>query len=180
MAVSSTTILPAQPAVGGGSLFTPFGGDGRIAPLGVYDVDSRVVGDAGGGNATVTIGFDARYTSICAWAQAYVIADTAGGDFQLQLFDNDTSLPNVRVCGVIPGVAEAFQTINSVYLWYPPPIWLPGAGRIASSFLNVDATETYGLATQIYVFDRNVRQLMAMQWLNSIRVGVNSPPAGVN
>jgi len=177
MSVSNTVILPAQPTLGIGTLFTPFGGDGRSAPLGVYDVDVRVVGDAGAGTASLTIQYDNRYTMLCSYCMAYVNADTAAGEFSLQLTDTDISQPNVHIVGTLPGVAEAFQGQNSVYLWFPPPIWLSGAGTVVASYLNVDATETYGLSAQIYAFDRNVRQIAAAQWLNLVRVGVNSPVA---
>jgi len=177
VAVAETVLLPAQPTLGQGSLFTPFGGDGRSSPLGIYDVDARIVGDASGGNAVITIGFDPRYTSLVGWAQPGVIADTAAGEFVIQVQNSVTGLPNARAIGTLPGVAEAFTAINSAYLWFPPPLYLPGDGRLIATFANVDATETYDLACQIYVFDRDVRQLTAMQWLNLTRVGVNAPTA---
>jgi len=177
VAVAVTVVLPAQPATGAGTLFTPFGGDGRSAPLGVYDVDAFVVGDASGGNAVVNIDFDARYTNLLSFAQAGVLADTAAGEFQLQLSDNTVFIPNVRIVGTLPGVTEGFVTPNSVFLWYPPPLFLTGAGRISATFVNVDATETYDLAAQIYVFDRNVRQISPAQLLNMVRITANSVPA---
>lgn len=177
MAVSSTVTLPQQAAVGQGTLYTPFGGDGKSAPLGIYDVDIRVVGDAGGGNAGVTIAFDPRYTSVIAYVLAYVIADTAAGDFQLAIEDSVQALPNTRIVGTLPGVAEAFQAQNSIYMWYPPPIWLDGNGTVSASYVNVDATETYGMSVQMYVFDRNVRQIEAAQFLNMVRIGNNAPVA---
>ncbi len=177
MSVALTVILPAQPATGGGALFTPFGGDGRVAPIGVWEVNMTLVGDAGGGNAELTCGFDRRYTSIVTYAQASVTADTAAGEFLLQLRDDATQLPNIRVVGTLPGVAETFSAVNSSYLWYPPPIWLTGDGRISARYVNVDATETYNLDCQIYVFDRSVRQITAMQTLLLTRIGVNAPTA---
>ncbi len=175
MAIASTVLLPDQPAAGGGTKFTPFGGDGTQAPLGCYDVDMHLVGDASGGNAVLTIGFDPRFTSMLVYVLAHVIADTAAGEYQLQLFDNDTALPNIRVIGTLPGVAETFVSVNSAYLWSPPPIFMAGAGRIGASFPNVDVTETYGIAASIFVFNRDVRQISPMQFLNMSRVGINAP-----
>lgn len=177
MAVSVTLSLPAQPSAGDGSLFTPFGGDGRIAPLGVYDIGIQVVGDASGGNATAQVVMDPRYTSLVAWVAGWVEADTAAGEFMYRLTDGVTNLPNLRIVGTYPGVTEGFSSRNSTYLWYPPPIWLTGNGRIDVVAVNVDATETYGLSCAIYVFDRNVRQIAPAQLLNAVRIGVNSPVA---
>lgn len=177
MAVSLTVTLPAQPATGAGALFTPFGGNGRSAPLGVYDVGMQLVGDAGGGNATLTCVFDQRYTSMVSYVLPQVIADTTAGEFMCQIVDTNVSLPNVRILGTLPGITEAtLSAVNSSFLWYPPPLYLPGSGNALSVFVNVDATETYAMDLQIFVFDRNVRQLTAMNWLNQLRVGVNSIP----
>lgn len=177
MSVSLTVTLPSQPATGTGSLFTPFGGDGKAAPIGVYDVNMILVGDAGGGTATLEILMDRRYMSMVCYAQASVTADAAAGEFQLQLTNNVVAVPNIRVVGTLPGVAETFTAVNSVFLWYPPPVWFNQDGRLSARYVNVDATETYNLDASILVFDRNVRQLTALQFLAQTRVGVNSVTA---
>ncbi len=177
MAITSTFALPAQPAAGGGAFFTPFGGDGKIAPIGVWDINFILVGDASGGAASLEILMDPRYMSMVAYAQASVTADTGAGEFQLQLTDTAIAVPNIRVVGTLPGVAETFTAVNSVFLWYPPPVWFTGNGRLSARYPNVDATETYNLDASILVFDRNVRQLTALQFLAQTRIGVNSVTA---
>lgn len=177
MAQTSTFTLPAQPAAGSGAFFTPFAGDGKSAPLGVYDVNFTLVGDASGGANNLQILMDPRYISMVGYIQASVTADTGAGDFELQLADTVTNVPTIRVVGTLPGVAETFTAVNSVFLWYPPPVWLSSTGRIQAKYPNVDATETYNLDCSIFVFDRNVRQLTAIQWLNMTRVGVNAVTA---
>jgi len=174
MAVATSVTLPAIPSVGLGTQFTPFGGDGKSAPLGVFDVDVRVVGDASGGVASLSLNYDGRYTSMCSYVMIYINADTAAGEFTAQIRDSRTSLPSVRIVGTLPGVAEAFNVTNSAFVWYPPPLYLAGPGQLNVDFLNVDATETYGMACQIYVFNRDVRQITPMNYLNLTRVGVNS------
>lgn len=175
--VSATLALPGQPPAGDGAVFTPFGGNGRLAPIGMWDIGMQVVGDATGALAQCQVQFDPRYTGLVAWVSAWVAADTAAGEFSIQITDAQLSLPNLRIVGTLPGVAEAFQTRNSSYLWYPPPIWLNGEGRLNTFFVNVDATETYGLSCAIYQFDRNVRQYSPAQALNAVRIGVNAPTA---
>jgi len=175
VAVSEVVSLPAQPSAGDGVLFSPLGGDGRSAPLGIYELGAQVTGDAGGGNATVQINMDPRYTSMVAYCAPFVVADTAETEFVAQIVDLVLFVPNLRVVGTMPFVTEGFSSRNSTFLWYPPPIWLNGNGSIIVSFVNVDATETYGLTASIFVFDRNVRQLAPVQWLNATRIGVNSP-----
>ncbi len=177
MAVSESFALPAQPAAGVGALYEPLGGDGRVAPMGVYSVEAQIVGDASAGNANITMDFDPRYTSVLGWVSPWIVADTAAGDFSIELLNTVTTLPRVRVVGTLPGVAEAFTSRNSAYLWYPPPIWYTANGRLNVTFVNVDATETYGMACCVYIFDRNVKQYAPLQWLNQMRIGVNSPVA---
>lgn len=177
MAVGDVITLPAQPVAGDGVLYSPLGGDGRSAPLAVYDIGIQVVGDAGGGNAVVTVNFDPRYTSLVAWVAPFVAADTAATEFFVQLVDTVLFTPNLRIVGTMPFVTEGFSARNSSYLWFPPPMWFNGNGQLNANFVNVDATETYGMNCSIYVFDRNVRQIQAAQWLNMTKIGVNSPTA---
>ncbi len=175
MSVAVTLILPAQPAAGDGAVFTPFGGDGKTAPLGMYDVGFEIVGDGSGGTATCTLAMDERYTSMVCLANPYIAGDAAAGDFTLFIFDTTLGAPNIRVLGVIPFVG--FGTRNGSYMWYPPPMFLSGSGRLMFQAPNVGVGETYGLSACVYVFDRNVRQLSPISLLNMSRVGLNAPIA---
>lgn len=157
-------------------MWVPLGGDGVTAPLGYFDVDSRVVGDASGGTAQIAIHFDPRYTSLLAWANISVLADTAPGDFAMQLLPSLTTA-GLIIVGTLPGVEEAFTSSNSAYLWYPPPIFHAGNGVCRVFFPNVDATETYSMAVQVFVYNRDVRNRMNMTWLHQLIPSTNAPVA---
>ncbi len=157
-------------------MWVPLGGDGVTAPLGYYDVDTRVVGDASGGTAQLAVLFDPRYTNLCAWVNIGILADTAAGDFALQLLPV-VGVAGLTIVGTIPGVAESFTSQNSAYLWYPPPVFYAGEGVTRAFFPNVDATETYSLTTQIFMYDRDVRNRMNMTWLHQLIPSTNAPIA---
>ncbi len=152
------------------------GGDGVTAPIGYYDVDAQLVGDASGGNAVIAVTFDGRYTSLLAFANVKVFADTAAGEFSLTL-SRSGAFSGLSVVGTFPGVAESFVTANSAYLWSPPPIFFAGDGRLQAHFVNVDATETYILQCQVFAYDRNVRNRMNMTWLQQTMPATNAPVA---
>ncbi len=175
MSVTEVVQLPGQPTLGS-SVWVPLGGDGVTAPLGYFDVDARLVGDASGGTASISIDFDPRYTNLCAWANAKVIADTAAGDFALHLTP-DAVTNGVTVVGTFPGVAEALFATNSCYLWYPPPIFYAGDGRVRLFTDNVDATETYSLTACIFMYARDVRNRMNMTWLHQLIPSTTAPVA---
>ncbi len=175
MAVTSEITLPAQPGIGVVT-WVPLGGDGVTAPIGYYDVVNQVVGDASGGNATCSVIFDGRYTSLLAWANPKIFADAAAGEFSMDL-TRSSAFNGLNVVGTFPGVAEAFVTANSSYLWYPPPIFFAGDGRVRFNALNVDATETYVLQCQVFAYDRNVRNRMNMTWLHQLIPSTNAPVA---
>ncbi len=175
MAVASTITLPAQPSQGAVT-WVPLGGDGVTAPIGYYDVDVQLVGDASGGNAVIAITFDARYTNLCAWANVKVFADTAAGEFSISM-TRSGAFSGLIIVGTLPGVTEGFVTANSTYLWYPPPVFYAGDGRIQAFFLNVDATETYVMTLQVFAYNRDVRNRMNMTWLHQIAPSTNAPVA---
>jgi len=176
MAVSSIVTLPAQPTVGA-SIWIPLGGDGVYAPIGYFDVLNQVVGDASGGNATLQINFDRRYTNLLSFVNVGVQADTAAGDFQIAMEEIDGAALGLAVNGTLPGVAETFVTVNSAYMWYPPPVFYPGAGQVRAVFPNVDATETYQATVQVFAYNRDVRSRMNMTWLHQIVPSTNAPVA---
>ncbi len=176
MAVTETVTLPAQPTIGS-TIWVPLGGDGVTAPIGYYDVLARIVGDASGGVATVHIIFDNRYTNLLAWSNIGILADTAAGDFALQMEKSNTALTSIQVVGTIPGVAESFIGQNSSYLWFPPPTFYAGDGQVRFFTPNVDATESYQMAIQVFAYNRDVRNRMNMTWLHQIVPSTNAPVA---
>ncbi len=173
MSVSSVFELPAQPTTGS-AVWVPLGGDGVTAPLGYYDVVTTIVGDVSGGTAQLRVDFDPRYTNLCAWANVKIIADTAAGDFAIHLNPNATTA-GLTIVGTMPGVAEAVFSTNSAYLWFPPPLFHAGEGTLIAFWANVDATETYSLSAQIFVYDRDVRNRMNMTWLHQLIPSTTAP-----
>lgn len=175
MAVSATLTLPGQPA-SGNSIFEPLGGDGTRAPLGCYQSSVAVAGDAGGGNATLTINFDPRYTNLCAWINLTVASAAAAPDFQCRLHGGTgTITPDVHVVGTMPH--QAVETPNAAFLWFPPPLYFIQLGQIRMSVLNVDVTETYTLITQIYCFHPEVTRITPLPLLQLNVPGVSAPAA---
>ncbi len=143
MSVSSEITLPAQPGVGRVD-WVPLGGDGVTAPQGYYDIDVQLVGDASGGTASIVVNFDIRYTSLISFVNAKIEADTAAGEFSLDLERSAGISGGVHVVGTFPGITEGVVLVNSAYLWYPPPIFYAGDGRARFFCVNVDATSTSG------------------------------------
>lgn len=175
MAVTSSVILPAQPDAGVVS-WVPLGGDGVTAPLGYYEVDLQLVGDASGGNATINITFDGRYTNLLSWANLKIFDDTAAGEFSVDL-TRSAAFNGLHQVGTYPGITEAVVTVNSAWLWYPPPLFFAGDGRLRVIQVNVDATETYVVQAQVFAYDRDVRNRFNMTWLHQITPSTNAVTA---
>ncbi len=165
MAVSGTVALPAQPA-SGSTDYVPLGGDGKSAPIAYYIVNVEVAGDASGGTATTRIDFDTRYTSVVTWLNFIVDTAAAAPDF---LMFTHVGTPATQTAPAIvstaPFVATTITSANAAFLWYPPPILYSQRGNASAVSLNVGVNETYGLRAQIYVFDADVAQLAALEWL---------------
>lgn len=176
MSLLSTTQLPAQPTVGT-TVWVPLGGDGVTAPLGYYDVQSRLVGDAGGGSASIQVIFDTRYTNLMSFANIGVQADTAATEFSLDFQKSSAALTSIQINGTMPFTLEASFTQNSSYMWYPPPVFFAGDGQVLFRTVNEDATETYSLTLQVFAYNRDVRNRMNMTWLHQISPSVNAPTA---
>ncbi len=172
MSVTSAFILPAQPAAGVIN-WVPLGGDGVTAPLGYYEVDAQLVGDASGGIATIAVTFDGRYTNLLAWANLKIFDDTAAGEFSVDL-TRGAAFNGIHQVGTMPGITEAVVTVNSSWLWYPPPQFYAGDGRLRAIWVNVDATETYVIQAQVFCYDRDVRNRMNMTWLHQITPSTNA------
>lgn len=175
MSVAMTTTLPAQPATGT-TLWEPYGGSGYIAPLGRFLFRHTLQGDAGGGNSTITIINDERYTNLYAWLHIGIAVDAAAGDFSMGI-SVDASTPAVHIVGTIPQVATGVGTTNSAFLWYPPPIYTPGSGRCFFICPNVGVGEQYILSGVVYCFDRDVRKITPLTVLNQVITAGNNVPA---
>jgi len=175
MAVSVITQLPAQPAAGD-STWQPLGGNGTQAPIGSYIFETQIAGDATGGNATVTVNGDVRYTNIYAWLAGMIDADAAAGDFMLTISRGGGSLEAPpRIVGTIPTIATTVGATNSSYLWYPPSLLYNQSGVAAFQCPNVGVNETYILRGQVFCFNPDVRALAAFQWLRMVSPGGGAP-----
>ncbi len=179
MSVASSVTLPAQPTVGA-TVFRVLGGDGMFAPIGEYVVDMGIVGDAGGGVASLTVEGDPRFCNVFRWLNPAITASAAAADFSLQLLQTTSSIeaPAV-VTGTMPFIAAAISTLNSSLLHYPPIMFYPGNGAVVFTTDNVGVLETYRLRLQCLVFDINAPQRVPLSWLmqnmvNGTVVG-NSP-----
>ncbi len=175
MSVAATVTLPAQPAAGG-TAFIPLGGNGQAAPLGCYQADVSVTGDAGGGTATLTMTLDTRYTNLIAFVNATVSSAAAAPDFALKVDGGIGTTPaSVIVVGTMPH--QGVDTINAAFLWYPPPVYYIQGGRIRYVTDNVDATEAYRLNCQIYCFHPEATRLTPLPFLQWNVPGVSAPAA---
>lgn len=175
MSVSEVFQIPNQPTIGSVA-WVPLGGDGVTAPIGYYEVDAQIVGDVSGGNASVSCAFDPRYTNLLAWVNIKIDDDTAAGEFHMDLV-RSAGVTGINVVGTFPGVTEGFAALNSCYLWYPPPLFFAGDGRVRFNAVNVDATETYVMDLQVFAYDRDVRNRMNMTWLHQLIPSTNAPVA---
>lgn len=177
MSVASSVVIPAQPTTGR-TVYTPLGGNGITAPHGCYLVELRIVGDGGAGTSTLSIQGDARFTNLFAWINPKTGASAAANDFVLLLEETaGSTVPNTVVVGTMPQVAAATFGTNASFLWYPPPVYFKGNGRIQAQQPNVGAGETYFLAAQVYVFDIDVAQKTPLPFLQWNVPGVSAPAA---
>lgn len=176
MSVSTTVILPAQPAQGE-TVYTPLGGDGRSAPLGCYFCRAEIEGDAGSGTAAITIELDRRYTNLITYLNFQINVDAAAGDFMMRVMrdPSGTQPDRAQIVGTIPQVPTTLTQDNAAFLWYPPPVFFQGAGAGVASTLNVAATETYMLTAEVLVFDVDIRRLAPLPWLMLNVPGVSAP-----
>lgn len=177
MSVSSSVQLPAQPA-SGRTVFTPLGGDGIGAPLACYLVDIDIAGDAGGGVASLQIFGDPRFTNLVAWMNIKATSAATATDFLMQIEDAvSTTVPKPQIVGTLPQIDPSLFGANAAFLWYPPPIYFPGTGNFQVVTENVDATEVYTLALQVYCFNVDVLQLTPLPFLQWNVPGVSAPAA---
>ncbi len=177
MAVAIAVSLPSQPSQGAAE-YVPLGGDGKAAPMGCYFVRAEVDGDASGGNATLTINLDPRYTNLVAFVNLKIGVDATAGDFFLGTFTGtglDAAAP--EIVGTIPQVATSVNTNNSSFLWYPPPVFYQQEGQVFAAVPNVGVLETYKLLVEVLIFDADVRRITALPFLMMNVPGVSAPAA---
>ncbi len=158
--------------------YVPLGGDGRSAPMGCYFCRAEIAGDASGGNASIIINYDTRYTNLTAYLNLMIAVDAAAGDFLLGTFTGQgASAAQPQIVGTIPQVATAVNTNNGTFLWYPPPVFYQQEGQAFAVVPNVGVGETYKLAIEVLVFDPDVRRLTPLPLLMLNVPGVSAPAA---
>ncbi len=174
MAVSDAVTLPAQPAAGL-TTFVPLGGDGTLGPLGYYLCEIDLAGDAGGGNSSITINGDPRYTNQFSFVNLKIDVATAAAEFVVSLRLNTAVILNqIQVNGTMP-LIDITQPTSS-FLWVPPPLLFETAGALSFVTPNVAATETYRLFAQVMAWDKNVTHRTAYGIIAQSFSGVSPPP----
>lgn len=174
MAINSAVTLPAQPAAGL-TTFVPLGGTGTLSPLGYFLVELDLVGDAGGGNASLTINGDPRYTNQFAFVNLKIDVATAAAEFVVSMRLNTAVILNqIQVNGTMP-LIDITQPTSS-FVWVPPPMLWETAGALSFVTPNVAATETYRLFTQVMVWDKNVTHQTPYGYIAQSFPGVSPPP----
>lgn len=143
------------------------------APLGCYLTDLQVDGDASSGVATLTINLDRRYTNLVALVNPSATSVDSAPEFHVSMAQVTGS--DIVVVGTMPKVA--IETINTAFLWFPPPIYYVQEGRVRLVMANTDATEDYRLFAQIYCFHPEATRRTPLPILQWNVPGVSAPAA---
>lgn len=132
MAVSDIFTLPAQPGTGTSS-YVPLAGNGFSSPHSMWIIDAQLTMDASGGDASVRVSFDPRFSCI---AQVLSIESTdttqRAGEFNITVQDSAAFFSVAKLLEV--GVAA-----DHLALWSPPPI--VRADRFIVRTPNIDTFE---------------------------------------
>lgn len=165
MAVTTTLTLPGQPD-GGLAEYVPLGGDGHTAPLAAWMVWGMTdTGDASGGNATLAIVMDPRYTALVSYVALSIRQGTAAdADFRARISPQGAIYPTGSdfwgETGVITSVSSTVTGTECNTTLTPVPVMLRQSGddpQLAVQFVNVNG-DVYFLNCLIYLWDINVRQ----------------------
>lgn len=160
MAVSVATTLPAQPAIGLNT-YVPLGGDGWTAPHSVAEFSISSVGAAGGGNNTITLTFDPRFTSIVSYVRLVNAGASAAIEMLLRMRPPLPRVqPQVEAFANQAGVLSLFT--QNLFTWAPPP--LPHMGILEGVTTNVDG-DTLSMMGYIYQFQVDVLQKVPLNFV---------------
>ncbi len=172
MAVSSAVTLPAQPSVGS-SRIVVLSGNGYHHPKSMYEVQVSLTGAAGGGNSTITLTTDPRFTSLVLRVELTVLASSAQQDYQLTLAMRGSSISSSLVGEL---TFNSVSTLTPAVAWWDPPPILP-VETIESVVANVDGDVTL-LTCWIYNYDINALNVVPLtQLLASLpRTSAQSQP----
>ncbi len=152
MAVAIDVTLPAQPGTGINT-YEPLGGDGWSAPHSVSEFSMSSAGDASGGNNSITLNFDPRFTSVVSYVRLSNSSASGALEMNLTMFPVGRSQPQVQAfANAVPVIG--LTTIN-LFTWCPPP--LPHMGRLVGLTTNTNG-DTLSMMGYIYQFQINVLQ----------------------
>lgn len=117
---------------------------------------ANVVGDAGGGLASINITLDRRFTSMVQYVTGQIDEVVSAIDFSW--FISSPFMASIVDKGVDVQLADAI-TPNCGHTWNPVPILVPGgaAGLLSLNWPNV-LGDFYFCDALIYLFDIDVRQ----------------------
>lgn len=164
IAVSETVTLPAQPTTGN-LTFVPLGGDGYTSPRAAYAlVNHKVVGDAGGGAATLEVVLDDRFTSLVSFVSVesqQVSSADVGLRIEISSIAGGRQIPQMRHQEVATAISATIAASTISRTWNPPAQLLPGAGevgRVQFKMINT-LNDDYFLSMLVYLFDIRAREL---------------------
>ena len=158
MSVSETIALPAQPSTGRTALI-PLGGDGFEAPISYTALEAQLTGDASGGNATIKVEIDDRYTQLLAYA---VLSHDQSSAVAYRVDFQCTTEDQLIESGEIQGYASGTTGRIGNYIWEPPAALCaaaPGGQRpnLRYQAANVNGAQ-YVLNCKFLNFDRRARE----------------------
>lgn len=156
MAVAATVQLGDQPGTGRIRQI-PLGGNGKTAPISMYEVQVALANDASGDESTITVNRDPRYTSICTLIGGTVTVPAAGIEMLFEMQDTENAGPISR--GFANAVPIASVGGTSIAVWNPPPIMTMTTWRMITA--NVDG-DTAAFQAWFYNFDRRILELTPM------------------
>lgn len=180
MAVSGAFQIPGQPASGGGAdallgtvRFIPLMGNGRVAPLCMYEVAASLASDASGGNNTITITFDERWKSLVTLVN---IVNTSAAQPIEAVFELVSTASTTRFRAFDNAVPINSLDLINLSVWNPPP--LMDMNQLVTKVPNITG-DTHIVNAMIYCFDFRVLELTPMYQIlaNLPRPGlIDHPP----
>lgn len=164
VAVNLTVLMPNQPA-SGQVKYVPLGGDGYSAPHSAYSCFLTLAMDASGGNSTINLQFDPRFTQIVSYMRNEVVgvaADTAQRMFVR--IDGDEIISDTVFATFWTGTALATR------LWKPPGVigtsTQVDTAYMTAQMVNTDG-DTHNFTCRVYNFDKRARELTPLPVLLS-------------
>ncbi len=162
MAVDDSFAMPEQPA-SGQCRYIPLGGDGFTAPHSAYSIVVNLAGAAGGGNSTITVYGDERFTQMVSYMRNETVGVSADTDQRMFVLIDALEVIQINE----PAIHSAVTSSASI-LWKPPGIIFSSRNktdsRLLGQFLNVDG-DTHNFNARVYNFDKRAREVTPLSIL---------------